>query len=129
LERFVLDPETTGIIMIGEIGGDQEEMAAEWLKKNNKENKPVLGFIAGLTAPPERRMGHAGAIVSKGKGGAVEKIKFLETQGIRVVKSPAVLGVEMLKLMKERNLAWEDGIYITKKHTCNLCCCPQSTFH
>jgi len=104
LERFVVDPETKGIIMIGEIGGEQEEMAAEWLTKNNKEKKPVLGFIAGLTAPPERRMGHAGAIVSKGKGGAQEKIKFLESQGIRVVKSPAVLGQEMLKLMKEHKL-------------------------
>jgi succinyl-CoA synthetase alpha subunit len=104
LERFVVDPETKGIIMIGEIGGEQEEMAAEWLTKNNKEHKPVLGFIAGLTAPPERRMGHAGAIVSKGKGGAQEKIKFLESQGIRVVKSPAVLGQEMLKLMKEHKL-------------------------
>jgi len=105
LERFVIDPETKGIILIGEIGGEQEEMAAAWLTKNNKANKPVLSFIAGLTAPPERRMGHAGAIVSKGKGGALEKIHFLESQGIRVVKSPAVLGQEMLKLMKERNLA------------------------
>jgi len=105
LERFVHDPETKGILMIGEIGGEAEEMAAEWLQKNNKENKPVLGFIAGVTAPAERRMGHAGAIVSKGKGGAKEKIKFLEDHGIRVVSSPANLGKEMMALMKERKLA------------------------
>lgn len=104
LSRFVVDPETKGILMIGEIGGEAEEMAAEWLKANNKENKPVLAFIAGVTAPPERRMGHAGAIVQKGKGGAKEKIAFLQKQGIRVASSPAVLGKEMLELMKENKL-------------------------
>eukprot|EP01016_Furgasonia_blochmanni_P005070 TRINITY_DN1196_c0_g1_i1.p1 TRINITY_DN1196_c0_g1~~TRINITY_DN1196_c0_g1_i1.p1 ORF type:complete len:322 (-),score=124.52 TRINITY_DN1196_c0_g1_i1:367-1332(-) len=104
LERFVVDPETKAIIMIGEIGGDAEEAACEWLKANNKANKPVLGFIAGLTAPPERRMGHAGAIVSKGKGSATEKIKAMEAAGIRVVKSPSHLGREMHKLMQEKKL-------------------------
>jgi len=105
LERFVVDPETKGILMIGEIGGEAEEMAAEWLAKNNKQNKPVLGFIAGVTAPAERRMGHAGAIVSKGKGDALSQIKYLQDKSIRVVSSPANLGKEMLQLMKERNLA------------------------
>lgn len=105
LERFVHDPETEGILMIGEIGGEAEEMAAEWLSKNNPKNKPVLGFIAGVTAPAERRMGHAGAIVSKGKGDAPSKIKFLQDKGIKVVSSPANLGKEMYQLMKERNLA------------------------
>jgi len=69
----MVDPETEGVVIIGEIGGEAEEMACEWLKHNNPHNKPLVGFIAGLTAPAERRMGHAGAIVSKGKGSAPEK--------------------------------------------------------
>ncbi len=98
LEMFLADPETQGIIMIGEIGGSDEEDGAQ-LIRDAKVKKPVVGFIAGVTAPPGRRMGHAGAIISGGKGGAGDKQEAMRQAGIRVAASPAALGKTMLELM------------------------------
>lgn len=93
IRLFNDDDETEGIVMIGEIGGSAEEEAAEFIK--NEVKKPVVGFIAGQTAPPGRRMGHAGAIISGGKGTAAEKMKFMIEAGIHVVESPAEIGITM----------------------------------
>jgi succinyl-CoA synthetase alpha subunit len=102
IKLFHEDKNTTAIVMIGEIGGTAEEEAAEYIKKHVE--KPVVGFIAGQTAPPGRRMGHAGAIISGGKGTAEEKMKAMRKAGVIVVESPALIGVAVEKALKKNNL-------------------------
>jgi succinyl-CoA synthetase alpha subunit len=97
LSRFNDDPDTEGVMMIGEIGGVAEEKAAEWIQANMK--KPVAGFIAGTTAPPGKRMGHAGAIISGGKGTAADKIAALEAAGVKVAPSPAEMGTTLKSML------------------------------
>lgn len=102
LKAFEEDPETYGVVMIGEIGGTAEEEAAEFVK--NHMTKPVVGFIGGQTAPPGKRMGHAGAIISGGKGTAADKIKALNEAGIEVAPTPAAIGETFIKVIKEKGL-------------------------
>jgi len=103
LKAFNDDPNTEAVVMIGEIGGTAEEEAAEWIKANMK--KPVVGFIGGVTAPPGKRMGHAGAIISGGQGTAQEKMRVMNDCGIQVAETPAVIGDTMIRVLKENNLA------------------------
>ncbi|GIN91390.1 succinate--CoA ligase [ADP-forming] subunit alpha [Siminovitchia terrae] len=102
LKAFNEDPETEAVIMIGEIGGTAEEEAAQWVKANM--TKPVVGFIGGRTAPPGKRMGHAGAIISGGKGTADEKIRVMNECGIKVADTPAVIGETLIGVLKDRGL-------------------------
>ncbi|MCD5322670.1 MULTISPECIES: succinate--CoA ligase subunit alpha [Pontibacillus] len=102
LQAFQDDPDTHGVIMIGEIGGTAEEEAAQFVKENM--DKPVVGFIGGRTAPPGKRMGHAGAIISGGKGTAEEKIKVMNECGIQVAETPAVMGETLINVLKENNI-------------------------
>ena len=100
LGMFEKDPETEAVVMIGEIGGDAEDRAAAFIKEHVR--KPVIGFIAGITAPPGRRMGHAGAIITGGKGTASEKMAILEAAGVRVVKNPAEIGKTVQEALSPR---------------------------
>jgi succinyl-CoA synthetase alpha subunit len=104
LRLFRDDPQTEGIVLIGEIGGQAEEEAAQFLKEN-PTSKPIVGFIAGQTAPPGRRMGHAGAIISGGKGTAADKIKALQDVGVTMIQSPSKIGSTMLQEMQKRGRA------------------------
>ncbi|UOQ47890.1 succinate--CoA ligase subunit alpha [Gracilibacillus caseinilyticus] len=102
LKAFNEDPDTEAVMMIGEIGGTAEEEAAEWVKTNM--TKPVVGFIGGATAPPGKRMGHAGAIISGGKGTAEEKIKTMNACGIEVAETPSVMGETLINVLKDKGL-------------------------
>jgi succinyl-CoA synthetase alpha subunit len=98
MKLFNDDPETDAVVMVGEIGGSDEEECARWIKDNMQ--KPVVGFIAGVTAPAGKRMGHAGAIISGGKGGANEKLAVMEECGIHITRNPAEMGRTMQKVLK-----------------------------
>jgi len=108
LDLFFKDPKTEGVVLIGEIGGSDEEAAAEYYK-SLKVKKPLVAFIAGITAPPGRRMGHAGAIVSGSSGGALDKIEALKSAGMIVAESPALLGKTIYEVCKGSNRSSASG--------------------
>lgn len=114
LKEFEADPETLGVVMIGEIGGTAEEEAAEYVKKHM--TKPVVAFIAGQTAPPGKRMGHAGAIISGGKGTAADKIAALNAAGIEVAPTPSTIGDTFIKVVKARGLYEKVKTHAEKQH-------------
>ena len=114
LKEFEADPETLGVVMIGEIGGTAEEEAAEYVKNNM--TKPVVAFIAGQTAPPGKRMGHAGAIISGGKGTAADKIAALNAAGIEVAPTPSTIGETFIKVVKEQGLYDQVKTHAEKQH-------------
>ena len=97
MKLFNDDPDTDAVVMVGEIGGNDEEECARWIRQNMQ--KPVVGFIAGITAPPGKRMGHAGAIISGGQGGAEDKLAVMEECGIRITRNPAEMGKTMKAIL------------------------------
>ncbi len=129
LKLFNDDPETDAVVMIGEIGGTDEEAAAEWVKANMK--KPVVGFIAGVTAPPGKRMGHAGAIISGGKGTAQEKLAVMEACGIKVTRNPAEMGkllaVGAVKRGHGRMAARRSSAFRSRRSSWSISCCRATT--
>src|SRR4029077_9279401 len=125
MRLFNDDPETDAVIMVGEIGGDDEETCARWIKAYMK--KPVVGFIAGVTAPPGKRMGHAGAIISGGKGTANEKLAVMEECGIKTTKTPAEMGKLLKSVLKQSGFRSAARCRTRRRSSCRRSCCSWSS--